>query len=129
VSSPSSGHRQSLRRRTALSAATLGALLAVAGCGGGGSNQGSPPPRAVRSGAVTIAGFKFQPATLRVSRGTKLRFTNRDDAQHTATADGGAFDTGTLKKGAVRTVTLRKVGSYSYHCAFHPFMTGRVVVH
>ena len=77
---------------------------------------------------MTIQGFRFRPATVQVSVGAKLRFANRDDVRHTATADGGGFDTGTLRKGSARTITLRRAGTFSYHCDFHRFMTGKVVV-
>lgn len=50
-----------------------------------------------------------------------------DSASHTATA-GSDFDTGTLKKGDTKTVTLDKPGSYSYICQFHAFMKGTVIV-
>jgi plastocyanin len=125
VSSPSSRRR---RHGTWAAAAALAAALATAGCGGGGSEKGSPRPQAPSRGNVTIAGFKFKPGTMSVKPGAKLRFTNRDSAPHTATADGGGFDSGTLRKGRSRTVVLNKRGRFSYHCEFHRFMTGTVIV-
>ena len=46
---------------------------------------------------VAIADFAFDPETVTVDAGTKLTWTNDDEAPHTATADDGSFDTGTLK--------------------------------
>ncbi len=79
--------------------------------------------------AVTIQGYAFAPATLRVRSGTRVSFTNRDNDHHTATAmPGSGFDTGTLSQGQTRTVTLSKPGTYSYICEFHAFMHGTIVV-
>jgi len=46
----------------------------------------------------------------------------------TATADGGAFDTGDVDPGASKTTTLSKAGRYAYHCQIHSFMKGTSVV-
>ncbi|MFN2615961.1 MAG: cupredoxin family copper-binding protein [Thermoleophilaceae bacterium] len=106
----------------------MSVVLAAAGCGGGGSDKGSPRPQARSRGDVTIAGFKFKPATVSVRQGARVRFANRDSARHTATADSGGFDSGTLRKGGARTVVFAKRGRFAYHCEFHRFMTGTVVV-
>lgn len=76
--------------------------------------------------AVSVAGFAFAPAELRVPVGTAVAWTNRDPTPHTATGDG--FDTGTLDQGATGTVTFDTAGTYDYVCAIHPTMQGRVVV-
>lgn len=74
---------------------------------------------------VSIEGFKFMPASLTVAAGDTVTFTNNDGAPHTATGD--AFDTGTLKKGDSKTVTISSAGNHAYKCNFHPAMTGAVV--
>ncbi|MBA3300739.1 MAG: hypothetical protein H0T15_02630, partial [Thermoleophilaceae bacterium] len=58
--------------------------------------------------------FKFLPPTIKVKKGTKLVFANDDSAGHTATADDDSFDTGSLERGAKKTVTLEKAGSIPY---------------
>ena len=85
---------------------------------------------AVRSGHVTvaIANYAFAPRTLTVRAGTRVTWTNSDATAHTATADGGAFDTGTINPKHSKTVDLRKPGTYAYHCVFHAFMTATVKV-
>lgn len=77
---------------------------------------------------VAIAGYAFHPGTVIVTRGTKVIFSNRDKTNHTATANAGAFDTGTLAPGATRTVTLSHTGTYTYFCQFHAFMKATLVV-
>jgi plastocyanin len=81
------------------------------------------------SGAVTvdIADFKFAPERLTVTAGAKVSWVNRDAAPHTATADD-AFDTGTLRKGDKKTLTLKTAGTYAYVCEIHPFMTATVII-
>ena len=105
-------------RRFDLSAALLGcALLALSGSA----------VAATRS--VTIAGFAFDPATRTIAVGDKVTWTNTDGTGHTATANGGAFDTGTIAaSGGSASVTFTTAGTYAYHCKIHPSMTGRIVV-
>jgi len=71
---------------------------------------------------VAIQGFAFVPAQLSVAVGDTVVFTNADGAPHTAT--GGSFDTGTIKKGKSKSVTITAAGNHAYKCKFHPKMTG-----
>ncbi len=77
---------------------------------------------------MTIAEFAFGPAELSVAAGTTVTFVNNDSAPHTATADDGSFDTGTIEPGASATVTVDAAGSFAYHCNFHPNMTATLTV-
>jgi amicyanin len=128
------------------------AALAIAGCGsdnggsgGGGYGSGNAstsgkatpqkttatPVTAVKPAVdVTISNFKFDAPAVAVKTGGTVTWTNKDSAQHTATADKGAntFDTGTLSQGDSKKVTFSKAGTYAYICSFHPFMKGTVVV-
>jgi plastocyanin len=126
-----------IRALTAI--ATVLALSALAGCGG--SDDSSPSSSApattptaaaapaASAGRVSIASFKYAPVTLTVKAGSRVTFTNRDSAEHTATSDmSGAFDTGALQQGDSKPVSLTRPGRYAYHCDFHPFMHGVVVV-
>lgn len=126
----------SARRISALAIALT--AVALAGCGGSdddsSSSSASLPTTAQAAaggaaGKVAIADFKYAPATVTVDAGAPLTFTNRDSAEHTATSDAsGAFDTGALRQGGSKPVRLSKPGRYAYHCDFHPFMHGVVVV-
>ena len=77
---------------------------------------------------VTIKGFAFEPETLTISAGDQVVFTNEDSAPHTATADNGAFDTGTLSRGQSATLTFGGAGTFTYFCAIHPSMKGSLTV-
>jgi plastocyanin len=118
-------------RRLSAAVAVL-ATVALSGCGGdegkGGSDArastGAPAPQQV---GVKIASFKYQPAKLTVKRGATVRFTNFDDAPHTATVADG-FDTGRLDAREAKGVRLDKPGSYKYYCEFHRFMQADITV-
>ena len=77
--------------------------------------------------AVSIVNFAFTPATLRVRLGTRVTFTNHG-VTHTATADGGLFDSGNLAPGQSYPFTFTRAGSFAYHCQIHPSMTGTITV-
>lgn len=119
-----------------ITATLVAAVVAVSGLllAGGSSPSADSQAKAgggatLRGGKVDIASFKFKPANFTVKRGTRVTFTNRDSAAHTATSKkAGTFDTGKLAKGQSKTVTLSKAGDFKYYCEFHAFMTGDVKV-
>jgi plastocyanin len=135
----------STARTTVAAAAVLAAF--VAGCGGGGgsttgSDAGAPSGgttssasaspatsgTAVQSATVNIKSFKFKPPTIVVKKGGRVKFDNSDSAAHTATADDRSFDTQTIDIGKTKVVTFMTAGTIPYHCDFHPFMKGTIVV-
>jgi plastocyanin len=77
---------------------------------------------------VEILNNAFNPAQLNVAPGTTVRFVNRDNVPHTATADNGAFDTKELPPGYSMDVFLDGEGTVPYHCELHPEMKGSIVV-
>ncbi len=87
---------------------------------------------AVPAGAVvvTIDNFRFSPAEVMVSAGTVVRWVNKDDVPHTATAKGreAAFDSGTLDTDDGFSFAFKKAGVFNYYCKVHPHMTGKVIV-
>lgn len=93
-----------------------------------GNNNNNNPPPTTNGKSVNIQGFAFAPGSLTVAKGTVVTFTNNDNASHTATADDGSFDTGTIGAGASAKITFNKAGTFSYYCAFHSGMTGTIVV-
>ena len=120
--------RRTLAALTLLAAA--GAL--VVGCGGGNNSSGSRPTTGeagtpASGTAVTIDNFAFTPATLNVKMGQQVTWTNKQDVEHTVTADGGTFDH-PMPPNATFSFTFPKAGSFAYHCRIHPSMKGTVVV-
>jgi plastocyanin len=78
--------------------------------------------------AVSIASFSFAPGTITVGVGDTVTWSNSDSANHTATANDGSFDTGTIGNGSSKSVTFATAGTFAYHCSIHSAMTGKVVV-
>jgi len=78
---------------------------------------------------VTIQNFAFSPKTLTVAPGTTVMWTNKDSAAHTVTSDSGStLDSGDLSHGKSYAHTFSTAGTYTYHCAIHPYMKATVVV-
>src|SRR5215203_5565706 len=77
---------------------------------------------------VSIKGFAFNPPNATVAPGTTVTWVNDDQAPHTATANDGAFDSGTLQPGQSYSFVFDKPGTYAYHCNIHPDMTATVTV-
>ena len=77
---------------------------------------------------VKIQLFAYQPDAITVSAGTTVRFVNRDLDYHTATEDGGAFNTGRLDQNQFGDVVMDTPGSYGYYCIPHQYMRGSVNV-
>ena len=88
-----------------------------------------PPVTGGQTVSVSISNFAFVPATITVRAGTRVTWTNRQAGiEHTVTANDGSFDSGNLSTGSSYSHVFTKAGTYAYHCAIHPFMTGTVIV-
>jgi plastocyanin len=90
-----------------------------------GGDGGAAAPRAAK---VEIVDFAFKPPTTTIQAGGKVTWLNQDAAAHTASAEDGAFDTGTLDEGKLQAETFEQPGTYSYICEFHPYMEATVEV-
>ncbi len=124
--------------------------FALASCGGGGdttvteaepaatapnpadesspAETQAPTGKLQRSVKVEIVNFAYNPDPVQVEAGGKVIWQNMDSAPHTATADDGSFDTGTLEEGKLKSETFKKAGTYTYFCEVHPTMHGTVEV-
>lgn len=88
----------------------------------------STPDARLVAPTVAIGDFDYQPATLRITPGTTITWTNQDSIVHTVTfrdLDAGSDD---LKKGEMFEHTFTEVGTYAYFCEFHGNMEGTVEV-
>lgn len=80
---------------------------------------------------VFIRDFGFHPATVRVKRGSRVTWVNCEQTSglsHTTTADAGAWRSPLIQPATAFTNVADAVGTFSYHCEPHPFMTGTVIV-
>ena len=138
-----------MRVKALLAPALIAASLAFVACGGddetttttesappaettteqsGGASAPAPSGEAQRSEKVKIVEFTYQPDPVAVQAGGKVIWQNEDAAPHTATADDGSFDTGTIEQGKLKSETFEQPGTYPYFCEIHPDMHGTVEV-
>jgi plastocyanin len=96
--------------------------------GAGTETAPKPGGAAPRAAKVEIVDFAFDPPTARIQAGGKVTWLNQDAAAHTASGQEGSFDTGTIDQGKLQAETFKRAGTYSYICAFHPYMEGTVEV-
>jgi plastocyanin len=129
--------------RAGLVAVLAAAALPFVSCGGGGGGGGvtNPPPTGGGGGGtggtadvvITIVAengsMSFSPNPANVTRGQRVAWRNTAGQTHTATQNGGSFDTGNLNSGAQSSaITMGDAGTFAYHCAIHPSMVGTVNV-
>ena len=103
----------------------------------------SSPYSGYSSGSTNLYGYDPLTVTLVIGVNNTVVFTNQDSAFHTATSAGtdpAAFDSQCLDgvgapcpsgQGAgVSTFqfTFTVAGTYLYHCSYHPWMQGKIVV-
>jgi plastocyanin len=93
-----------------------------------GGSTPAPSGDAARAEKVEIVEFTYEPDPVTIEEGGKVIWINRDSAPHTATADDGTFDTGTLEEGKLGSESFKEPGSYPYFCEIHPSMRGTVEV-
>lgn len=110
------------------------AVCAV-GCGGSTPTGSSGPVT-----QVTIVDYFFSPSSVTIPAGATVRWSNNGPSAHTSTADSGAWNSGSIGPpsgggaygggGAPGTFAraFATAGTFTYHCNFHPAMTGTIVV-
>ena len=102
------------------------------------SPSGRPTNKTATSVMVSIlpgaanpaSGLSYSPDSITVVIGVNstVEWTNNDTATHTVTANGGSFDSGPMSSGGTFAYEFTTPGVYDYHCTYHPYMTGTVVV-
>ncbi len=122
------------------------AMIVLAACGGttptptqagntpttGTTATPSGPTKAIAIDTST-GSFGFNPATITITVGTTVTWTNTTSAPHTVTSDDGtSFDsninTPISANGGTFSFTFTKAGTFSYHCQIHPFMKATIIV-
>jgi plastocyanin len=101
-----------------------------------GSSSGSTAPAgSINVNIVSGAGLNqsstgFTPSTITVVMGVNntIIWTNDDSVPHTVTSDEGTFSSGNLNPGDTYQFTFPAPGNYTYHCSYHPWMSGTVIV-
>jgi plastocyanin len=78
--------------------------------------------------SASIVDFAFQPGGVEVAVGGTVSWSNNGETEHTVTANGGSFDSGTLAPGGGFSTTFSTPGTFSYFCTLHTQMRGTVTV-
>lgn len=120
------------RRTVARASLLMPALLLGVGLGAHAAARPAPVPPAPKAppvARIAIAGYAFRPKTLTVAPGTRVTWTNTDSDTHTVVSDTTVFTASDdLHRGKSFTHTFATVGTYTYHCGQHAFMTGTIIV-
>jgi plastocyanin len=119
---------QTMRTSFSLRRAVPAAFVAVAIVGLSLVAPNAQRVAAQDSVTVDIVDFAFSQGSITIGVGTTVTWVNQGAAPHTATGDGGEFDTGQLAPGESGSITFDVPGTYNYHCAVHPDMTATIVV-
>ena len=69
----------------------------------------------------------YNPAEMTLPYGSTVVWTNKDSALHTVVFDDSGIK-GTLPPGLTYTVKFEESGEFSYHCAIHNWMDGRITI-
>ena len=93
-----------------------------------GSPRSSAKTPQPATAEVKVDNFSFGPATLTITAGTTVTWTNRDDIPHTVVSTDKVFKSKVLDTDEKFSFTFAKAGTYPYFCSIHPKMTGSVVV-
>jgi plastocyanin len=117
-----------MARRTlvVLAATTLGVLAvpALPAFAGGGCHTEATTGT---GDTVEMSDLCFSPTTLHVDPGDTVTFVNRDQTDHNVLGNGwGTFDA--MAIGDAFTANFAESGVYPFACAYHPGMTGAIVV-
>jgi plastocyanin len=112
------------KNRILISTTILFSILSImSSCTKPADNQGTPA-----TNEVWIQGMAFDPATITVTSGTTITWTNKDGFAHTVTSNTGLFNSGSISNNGTYPHTFNTVGIFPYKCTIHPQMTATVVV-
>ena len=94
----------------------------------GASGCYSTAPATTGAGnSVSIDNFAYNPSELTVSAGTTVTWTNNQQVTHTITFDDGSLNQ-QIVPGATVQKTFSTAGEFTYHCAIHPSMKGKIII-
>lgn len=118
-------------RRTALVAVLGLSLAAILPASVAPSAFAAPHSRSAATKHVPISSYKFKPSTVTIAPCTTVIWTNKDMDNHSVTSDRGShkiFDSGQMDNGRSFKITFKSAGTFRYHCSYHAFMKGVVIV-
>jgi plastocyanin len=116
------------RNTRVLSIAAAVSLL-LAACASEPGGPADEAGAAAQNGAVRMAEIAFLPASVTITTGSTVTWTNNDTVPHTvAFSDEGPQSSELIEPGATFEATFAEAGSYAYVCTLHSGMEGVVEV-
>ena len=94
----------------------------------GTNNSGNTGSGTPGTNEVWIQGMAFSPATITVTAGTTITWTNKDGVAHTVTSNSALFDSGAINTNGTYSHLFSTAGTFPYYCMVHPTMTASVIV-
>jgi len=89
---------------------------------------GSTPTTRAAVQPISIAEFSFSPATLTITVGDSVTWTNSDPLAHTVTSATNIWNSGPLNQSGTFQHTFTQPGIFPYFCSIHPTMHGTILV-
>jgi plastocyanin len=89
---------------------------------------GASQPASTATKGVAINATGFSPATVTIATTDAVRWTNRDTKNHQIVANNGSFASPVIAPGKTYRHVFSTAGTFRYHDALHPSLTGKVVV-
>jgi plastocyanin len=93
----------------------------------GADRERARPTRGITTVRVRMVDDAFRPRNLTISRGTRVRWVNAGNSDHSSTATG-RWDSGLLDRGETYRRVFRQSGTFPYFCTAHPAMRGTITV-
>jgi plastocyanin len=87
-----------------------------------------PAPGLAATIAVKITATGFTPKSVTVNSADTVKWTNADTVNHQLVANNGAFASAIIKPGNAYSFTFKTAGTFHYHDALKPSLTGTIIV-
>jgi plastocyanin len=88
------------------------------------------PTASAANQTISIQHVQYNPNQLTIAVGDTVTWVNNetDGTVHSSTSDDGLWNSPDLGPGATFSFTFTQAGTFSFHCRFHPSMTGTITV-
>ncbi len=105
-------------------------LLSSAGIGfSHAATMGTSGEATPKEVVVEIKTFAFSPQEIAIAPGTTVTWVNEDQTAHNVVSGDGKFASSGLDTDDRFTFKFEHEGDFTYVCALHPHMIGKVHVH
>jgi plastocyanin len=118
---------RAFQRRFMRELAFTALVVAMAACSSSSTGTGACGQSGANANVNATDSKVFSPNGTTITHGQSVCWQNNGTLTHSVTADNTSFN-GTIGPGQTFVQAFPTVGSFSYHCIYHPAMTGTVTV-